>query len=873
MSENSNPNNQGEIETKQIEDNKNKVNYSFSPKNNSFTKKNNPITQVTEKEKQIKIKKSITRGKILGGQFIIGEEIGKGTFGVVRIATHIITGEKVAVKMLYKNKILEESQKQRLEREIKILKILRHKNIVHLYNVLNTSSTIYLVMEHIKGKELFEIIVRKKRLSEMESLKYFQQLISGIEYLGKIRVAHRDLKPENLLIDSNDNLKIADFGLSNMYKHNELLSTACGSPCYAAPEMLAGEKYFGLSADIWSSGIILYTMLCGRLPFEDKNNEILYKKIKEGNFKIPEFLSENAKDFLQKILVVDPKKRYNISQIKKHPWFNQLDQRKYMSKGLLLNKYIVPIDEDIVNKMENEYEYNSKEVRLNLLGNKHNHITTTYYLILKKKIKDGINSICDMTSNEFLNYINNSKNLIASYNGDWNKIFRERGIRNKQEKSSTFKSSSSNKRDSKNEIKNNINDKKEIKNNNKINEENIIIFKNNSEEDFSSEKNKEKNNEENSKNKNENKNEKEDQNQNDNKINTQLPFENKNNGFKEKIDEIYKQKKQNNNNSNNKDQNIINDKIISIKNNNLDNFQRINNNHHNKIIYKNNKNEKIAPINLEAINKKNNTPSVSKDPEQSSNNNIYINTISFSNNSNNKNLTTHQTKSSNSKNELENYKNKSNTFMMKKNKNAKSEGKVNKIKKRVILININKITIDHQKNFKRKIINEKNQTAPNNVGPTPTNSKKMIFQKVKRNTKLTKNIMKNNSTKFISHKNDKTKKEINNNLINKNILMYQKNNSKFQSANKNMKRIEISNKNSRLHRNNNNNTKIKITPSFTINNNKVSYNQNTNLSKKISIEGIYYAHKKNMQEINNLYNKITYQSKFKKCDSTIKKYL
>ena len=852
MSENSNPNNQEEKESKQLEDNKNKINYSFSPANNSFKKKNNQLSQLAEKEKSIKIKKSLIKGKILGGQFIIGEEIGKGTFGVVRIATHIITGEKVAVKMLFKNKILEESQKKRVEREIKILKILRHKNIVQLYNVLNTSSTIYLVMEHIKGKELFEIIVRKKRLSEIECLKYYQQLISGIEYLGKIRVAHRDLKPENLLIDSNDNLKIADFGLSNIYKHNELLSTACGSPSYAAPEMLSGEKYYGLSADIWSSGIILYTMLCGRLPFEDKNNEILYKIIKEGIFKIPEFLSENAKDILQKILVVDPKKRYSISEIKNHPWFNQLDQRKYMSKGLLLNKYIVPIDEDIVNKMENEYEYNSKEVRLNLLGNKHNHITTTYYLLLKKRIKDGINSICDMASNDFLNYINNSKNLISSYNGDWNTIFKERGIKNIIEKSSTFKSNNSKKRDSKPEMKKNTNDKKEINVNDKIKKENIIIF-NNKDEDFLTGKNQEKYKE--------NKNEDDIKNENANEINMQLPFENKNNGFKEKIDEIYKQKKQNNNNV---DENIIN----NMKDKKIEKFQKINNNNKN-IKNKNNKNK---PIKLEKINKINYTPSASKDREQNSNNNIHINTISFSNNSNQKNITSYQTKSSNSKNEGNNYKNKSNNkFKISNNKNTKSAGKYNKIRKKAILININKILIENKK-VKKKEKNERIKTVPVSMGTFPTCTKKSNVQKSKTINKSSKNLNKNNSSKFISYKNDKTKKYININLINKNNHLNTKNNSTFKSENKIKKKIDINkNKNYRLKRNIYN--KFKFTPSFTISNNKITYNQNTNFSKQISIEGIYYAHKKNLQEINNLYNKISFQSKYKKSDSTIKKFL
>ena len=453
MSENSNHNQQNEKEKENEEINIGEINYSFTNFNNDNSNSNK------KKEKEISNRKSLTKGKILGGQFILGEEIGKGTFGVVRLATHIITNEKVAVKMLYKERILnEESAKKRLEKEIKILKVLRHRNIVQLYNVFQTSSTIFLVMEHIQGKELFEIIVKKKKLSELESLLYFQQLISGIEYLAKLGIAHRDLKPENLMIDSRKVLNIAAFGLSNTYKKNELLSTPCGSPSYAAPEMLSGEKYWGLGADIWSCGIILYTMLCGRLPFEDKDNIKLYEKIKEGNFIIPEFLSENAKDFLTKILVVDPKKRYNITQIKKHPWFNQLDQKRYMSRGLLLNKFIVPIDEEIVEKMRKEYEYNEKEIRMNLLANKHNHITTTYYLFLKQKIKNGKHSISDMVHSEFINYVHNPKNFLANYNGDWNKLFKERATKKfTVEKGNCFSKRNSRKID--------INDDKVISNN------------------------------------------------------------------------------------------------------------------------------------------------------------------------------------------------------------------------------------------------------------------------------------------------------------------------------------------------------------------------------------------------------------------------
>ena len=400
-----------------------KINNSFNAA--AYNKINLKINNNTIKD--IQKKKSLDKGKNLGA-FILGKKIGEGTFGIVRIATHILTGEKVAVKILDKDKISEGSDKIRLEREIKILKLMHHNNIVRLYNVILTSTRIYLVMEYIDGKELFYYIIHKKRLSELEACKFYQQLISCIEYLGKLKIAHRDLKPENLLLDKKKNIKLVDFGLSNIYENNELLSSSCGSPSYAAPEMLSGKKYNGLNVDIWSSGIILYAMICGYLPFEDKNNENLYKKIKEGYFETPEFISDNAKDFLHKIININPEERYNIDQIKSHPWFNIINPKIYMNEGLLINTYIIPIDEEIINKMSSEYEYNSVEVRINLLANKHNHITTTYYLLLKKKLDKGQKSIGNTYSSEFKKYINNPINLISNYNGNWRRIFRDRAL-------------------------------------------------------------------------------------------------------------------------------------------------------------------------------------------------------------------------------------------------------------------------------------------------------------------------------------------------------------------------------------------------------------------------------------------------------------
>jgi 5'-AMP-activated protein kinase catalytic alpha subunit len=238
-------------------------------------------------------------------------------------------------------KILEPSDKVRVEREIKILKSLRHNNIIQLYSVIQNVSTIYLIMEYASGKELFEYIVNKKRLTESEACRFYQQIISGIEYLHKLRIVHRDLKPENLLLDHKKEIKIADFGLSNTYNKGELLKTACGSPCYAAPEMISGKKYQGLMVDIWSSGIILYAMICGYLPFEDSNNDVLYKKITDGKFEIPPYISEPAKELLKLVLNTDPTKRYTIQQIRSHTWFNAVTPN--ISEGLLVSVHVIPV--------------------------------------------------------------------------------------------------------------------------------------------------------------------------------------------------------------------------------------------------------------------------------------------------------------------------------------------------------------------------------------------------------------------------------------------------------------------------------------------------------------------------------------------------
>ena len=348
-------------------------------------------------------------------KYKVTRKLGEGMFSTVKLATHSLTGEKVAIKILEKTRISKVEDKERINREMEIMKKLHHFNIVKLYQIVENKLTIYLIHEYVEGKEFMEYLTKKGKLKENEACKFYHQIISGLEYLHQCGIAHRDFKPENILIN-NDNtiLKIIDFGLSNTYKNNQLLKTACGSPCYAPPEMIQEQSYNGALSDIWSSGIILYLMLCGNLPFYHEENEIMYQKILSGKFELPKFLSDNAKDILKKILEVDPKKRMNFEEIKAHPWFNIIDKNCFMHKGINVNEDIMPIDEDIITKME-KIGFNKMEVKYSLIKNFHNKVTTVYDLFLKQKIDNGNKSIGDMNSDLFDEYINDKKNKIKFY--------------------------------------------------------------------------------------------------------------------------------------------------------------------------------------------------------------------------------------------------------------------------------------------------------------------------------------------------------------------------------------------------------------------------------------------------------------------------
>ena len=325
-------------------------------------------------------------------QYQIKGKIGEGMFGKVKLGIHLLTNEKVAIKIFDKGKIKNEKEVEYIEREISILKKLNHYNTIKLYNIIQNENFIFLIQEYVPNGELLHFLENPENmnLTENHICKIYQQIISGIEYLHEIGIAHRDLKLENILLNRDKNIKIIDFGLSNKYnkENGELLQSSCGSPCYAAPEMIKGIQYHGLDTDIWSSGILLYLMLCKSFPFNDKNNSKLYQKILSGKFNLPNYLSNEAKDLLSKLLKVNPIERIKLDEIKKHPWFNLYNPKNNYFYGIDINKIIMPIDEEIIIDMIN-IGIEPNIVIDNIIRNCNNNITTIYYLLLQKKIKKG----------------------------------------------------------------------------------------------------------------------------------------------------------------------------------------------------------------------------------------------------------------------------------------------------------------------------------------------------------------------------------------------------------------------------------------------------------------------------------------------------
>jgi len=278
------------------------------------------------------------------GKYEVGRVLGEGTFGKVKYAVDTETHESVAIKILDKVKIQKQTMTNQIKKEIAIMKMVKHKNVVSLREVLASRTKIFIVLEFVTGGELFDKIVEAGKFDEKTARKYFRQLVNGVEYCHQQSVAHRDLKPENLLVDVDENLKVSDFGLSSFFDpafnddespKASLLHTTCGTPNYVAPEVLEDKGYNGFQSDIWSMGVILYVLLAGFLPFDEPTMSALFRKIKRAEYSFPSWFSNSAKDLLGKILVADPSQRMTISDIVQHPWF-VVDEGVFTSSGKAL---------------------------------------------------------------------------------------------------------------------------------------------------------------------------------------------------------------------------------------------------------------------------------------------------------------------------------------------------------------------------------------------------------------------------------------------------------------------------------------------------------------------------------------------------------
>lgn len=265
------------------------------------------------------------KGSVLMQRYEVGRLLGQGTFAKVYHARNIITGMNVAIKVVDKEKIFKVGMVDQIKREISVMRLVRHPNVVELYEVMASKTKIFIVMEYAKGGELFNKIAKGKLKTDV-ARRYFQQLVSAVDYCHSRGVYHRDLKPENLLLDENENLKVSDFGLSTLSEskcQDGLLHTTCGTPAYVAPEVINRKGYDGTKADIWSCGVILFVLLAGYLPFHDQNLMEMYRKISKGEFKFPKWFAPEVRRLLSKILDPSLKTRISMAKIMENSWFKK----------------------------------------------------------------------------------------------------------------------------------------------------------------------------------------------------------------------------------------------------------------------------------------------------------------------------------------------------------------------------------------------------------------------------------------------------------------------------------------------------------------------------------------------------------------------
>ncbi|XP_029161770.1 serine/threonine-protein kinase BRSK2 isoform X1 [Nylanderia fulva] len=326
------------------------------------------------------------------GPYRLEKTLGKGQTGLVKLGVHCVLGKKVAIKIINREK-LSESVLMKVEREIAIMKLIDHPHVLGLSDVYENKKYLYLVLEHVSGGELFDYLVKKGRLTPKEARRFFRQIISALDFCHSHSICHRDLKPENLLLDEKNNIKIADFGMASLQPAGSMLETSCGSPHYACPEVIRGEKYDGRKADVWSCGVILYALLVGALPFDDDNLRKLLEKVKRGLFYIPHFVPPECQNLLRGMIEVDPEKRLTLAEINKHIWVTAAGKGELeleMSMMDVVQTHVIPsvdaIDPDVLQAIASLGCFKERDKLIQeLLSPNHNTEKVIYFLLLERK--------------------------------------------------------------------------------------------------------------------------------------------------------------------------------------------------------------------------------------------------------------------------------------------------------------------------------------------------------------------------------------------------------------------------------------------------------------------------------------------------------
>ncbi|XP_060642961.2 serine/threonine-protein kinase SIK3 isoform X2 [Anolis sagrei] len=323
------------------------------------------------------------------GHYEVERTIGKGNFAVVKLATHLLTRAKVAIKIIDKTQLDEENLKK-IFREVQIMKMLCHPHIIRLYQVMETERMIYLVTEYASGGEIFDHLVAHGRMAEKEARKKFKQIVAAVHFCHCRNIVHRDLKAENLLLDANLNIKIADFGFSNKFTPGQLLKTWCGSPPYAAPELFEGKEYDGPKVDIWSLGVVLYVLVCGALPFDGSTLQNLRARVLSGKFRIPFFMSTECEHLIRHMLVLEPSRRLSMEQICKHKWMKlgeadaEFETLIAECQHLKVERQMEPLNEEVLLAMA-EMGLDKEHTLQSLSTDAYDHYSAIYSLLCDRQ--------------------------------------------------------------------------------------------------------------------------------------------------------------------------------------------------------------------------------------------------------------------------------------------------------------------------------------------------------------------------------------------------------------------------------------------------------------------------------------------------------